>query len=278
MIGLRLCGWLLPLGFLGSTAVGQFAEEAIERGIEYEMVGFPPPFGYSGFGCGFADLDQDGDQDLVILGSIDGTVGVFENDGEGYFTDRTPDTGIGHVPEPSAVAFADYDADGDLDLYVTQIDAPNRLLRNDGAFAFTDVTASAGVADAGVGQAATWGDLNGDGLPDLHVSNYTGGVNNNDGLDALYLNLGDGTFTDIAEAQGLAYDGYGFQTVWFDYDLDNDLDLYLSNDRGHLTGRKNQLWRNDAGVLVNVSDESGAGIGLVLDGRGLRRLRWERVP
>ncbi|MCZ6697671.1 MAG: CRTAC1 family protein [Planctomycetota bacterium] len=242
-----------------------FTEEAASRGVIYSMQNYPQSYGYLGFGCGFADLDRDGDSDIVILGAADGRVGLFENNGSGQFLDRSPNSGIPTLPQGSAFAAADYDGDGDLDLYFTQLGLPNVLVRNDGGLQFTDVTAIAGVGDAGAGKGASFGDFDGDNWLDLYVCNYNGIVFGTEDMNnVLYRNNGNGTFEDVSVAQTVDDFGYGFQSVWFDYDRDGDLDLYLSNDRGHLAPlfRGNQLWRNDNGTLVNVSAGSGADLHL----------------
>ncbi|MBT5713290.1 hypothetical protein HOI71_19750, partial [Candidatus Poribacteria bacterium] len=127
----------------------------------------------------------------------------------------------------SGVAWIDYDADGDDDLYFVNgarlYDTPpgpeptNALYRNDGDGTFTDVTASAGVGHAGYGHGACVGDVDGDGDLDLYVTNY--------GANVLYRNEGDGTFTDITTPAGVGDDGWGTSSAFADYDLDGDLDL-----------------------------------------------------
>jgi hypothetical protein len=242
-----------------------FTDEAISRGVVYVM---PPPgqvVGAYGNGCGFVDLDDDGDADLVILGAASQRVGIFENNGGGVFTNRSLTSGIPILSWISAFAAADYDNDGDLDLYITRIGKPNVLARNDGGFSFTDVAAAAGVADLGAGKGAAWADFDLDGHLDLYVCNYNGIVPGTGGLNnRLYRNNGNGTFTDIAPGMGMDDHGLSFQVSWCDYDRDGDVDLYLSNDRGHQPPlfRANQLWRNDGARFTNVSEASGTKLAL----------------
>lgn len=246
-------------------AITACTEEAQLRGLVYAMQDYPQQYGVYGFGCGFADLDGDSDPDIVLIGAADGRVGLFENDGTGHFTDRSADSGIPLLGQGSAFVAADYDGDGDLDLYFTQLGLANVLVRNDGNFQFTDVTSQAGVGDLGAGKGACFGDFNGDSRLDLYLCNYNGAINGTERIDnKLFLNLGNGSFEDVSVKQSVDDHGRGFEAVWFDYDLDGDLDLYLSNDRGHLPPlfQSNQLWRNDGGQLVNVSEESGAGLAL----------------
>jgi hypothetical protein len=265
------------------------SEQAVARGLVYVMQNYPQVGGLQGFGCGFADLDADGDPDAILMGKANGLVGIFENDGHGFFTDRSLTSGIPALPEASGFAAADYNGDGLPDIYFTQTGLANVLMRNNGGFTFTNVTAAAGVGDLGAGTGPCWGDLNGDTRLDLFVPNYNGAVPGTSTInDKLYLNLGNGSFVDVSVPQGVANPGYGFQGVWFDYDQDGDVDLYLSNDRGHQPPlfEANRLWRNDNGLLVDVSGPSGAGVALFsmgvacgdFDGNGWADLYVTNLP
>lgn len=249
------------------AGVNAFTEEAIARGVVYEMglTQGPTGYGYVGFGCAIVDLDDDGDQDLVIIGGDNQRVGLFRNDGLGQFTDVSLTSGIPILQEGSALAIGDYDGDGLLDIYLTEMALPNKLMRNNGNLQFTNTAVAAGVADAGGGKGASFGDFDGDGWLDLYVNNYNGEVVGFD--NKLYQNRGDGTFNDVSVAQGVDSDANSFQSVWSDFDLDGDLDLYISNDRGASVGKPNELYRNDAGSLVDVSVASGADV--ALDSMGL---------
>ncbi len=127
------------------------------------------------------------------------------------------------------VCLFDYDADGDLDLYVVQSGdlkasgaATNRLFRNDGAGQFDDVTGAAGVGHAGYGMGACTGDYDGDGDTDLYVTNV--------GPNALFRNEGDGTFREVAAQAGVDHAGWGTSCAFLDYDLDGLADLFLANN------------------------------------------------
>jgi uncharacterized repeat protein (TIGR01451 family) len=167
----------------------------------------------------------------------------------------------------TAVAWGDYDNDGDEDLYVVNLGPggggqANVLLRNDGA-TFTDATAGAGVGDSGPGVAAAWADIDNDGHPDLFVSNRPG-------ANALYHNQGDGTFQDIAGAAGVDDpQGWGEGAAWADDDRDGLVDLYVAN----LTSAAppylpNRLFRNLDGLSfadiapTSQVDHSGNGEGI----------------
>src|SRR5215475_4701134 len=136
-----------------------------------------------------------------------------------------------YLPESSGAgcAFLDYDNDGWMDIYLVNSGkcdffTPNPPLRNalyrnnrDGTF--TDVTEKAGVAAGGYGQGVAVGDYDGDGFPDLYVTQY--------GKNILYHNNGDGTFTDVTEKAGVAAPGWSSSAAWFDYDNDGKLDLFV---------------------------------------------------
>jgi hypothetical protein len=136
-----------------------------------------------------------------------------------------------YLPETTGAgcAFVDYDSDGWMDIYLVNSGKcdffdPNPPLRNalyhnnrDGTF--TDVTAKAGVAGGGYGQGVAVGDYDGDGFPDIYVTQY--------GRNILYHNNGDGTFTEVTQKAGVSAPGWSSSAVWFDYDNDGRLDLFV---------------------------------------------------
>ncbi len=269
-----------------------FTEEAAIRGLDFIVA--ETTTGNAGYGgASFIDLDGDGDPDIVSTGRSGGLLGIYENDGTGYFIDRSATASTILLPKGGGVVGADYDADGDMDLFITQVLAADAMLRNDGNFVFTDVTATAGVAgELGAGDGATWGDYDGDGWLDLFVSNRTGSRFPDFSIskvpNRLYRNQGDGTFVDVAPALGV--DGGGSPTLtaaFVDFDLDGDADHYVGNDKG--TGCvqfTNKLYENVGGTFVDITvasntesctDTMGIGIG-DFDGNGWPDLYCTNTP
>ena len=203
---------------------GTFSERTEEAGLRGLL---------GGLNLNQADYDNDGHLDILVLrGAWLGQHGrhpnsLLRNNGDGTFTDVTFNAGLGatHYPTQTA-AWADYDADGDLDLYVGNessraLVAPGQLFRNNGDGTFTDVAASAGVLNHRFAKAVVWGDYNGDGLPDLYVSNSGGG-------NRLYRNTGRGTFVDEARRLRVRRPTESFPAWFWDVDNDGVLDLYVS--------------------------------------------------
>ncbi|MHC4947440.1 MAG: CRTAC1 family protein [Planctomycetota bacterium] len=263
LMGVLLC-WMVPMSSaaLAGTGPVPFTEEAVARGIDYVV---PQWTSIERFGCGvaFADLDGDRDPDLVVTGQASDVVGVYENDGTGHFADRSAGSGIPVMTHRSGVVAFDYDGDRDLDLYFTRMANPNVLMRNDGGFAFTDVTADAGVEHTG-GTGVAVADYDLDGWLDLYVPNYGG-------RDALFHNRADGTFRDVAVETGMADPWRGWQAVFFDMDGDADPDLYVSNDKKVATETvmHNRLYQNNGGTFVDISPWSGTDVNIYSMGIGI---------
>ncbi len=180
-----------------------------------------------------ADYDNDGHLDLLVLrGAWFGEHGqhpnsLLRNAGDGTFCDATFAAGLGqdHYPTQTA-AWADYDLDGDLDLYIGNettdtFVAPGQLLQNQGDGTFADVAPAAGVDQYAHAKAVVWGDYDGDRWPDLYVSNL--GQPNR-----LYRNQGDGTFADVAPTLGVVSPRASFPIWFWDFDNDGHLDLFVA--------------------------------------------------
>ncbi|MFT6907355.1 MAG: hypothetical protein ACJAS1_004033 [Oleiphilaceae bacterium] len=212
-----------------------------------------------GQGAIFFDADQDGDQDLYLLSGKKivkekaGKVfsnGFFINDGQGHFTDRSIKSGLNDSRFSVGVCGADYDNDGDTDLYVTNFDDNNALFVNDGSGHFSDIaTASRVVGKNGFDASCAFGDVDGDGLLDLYVSYYVNNsIKNNPNCkskqraycgphffkgprDILYRNMGDGTFSDISSTLGDHTECRSLGVIFSDLDRDGDQDILTTCDR-----------------------------------------------
>lgn len=223
---------------------GTFADITATAGAGIDHPGFT-------MGSVFGDYDNDGLIDLYLAtgGQYEIEANrLFRNLGDGTFVDVTDKAGVGLKAFTYSASFVDYDNDGDLDLYCANygVGAKNILYRNNGDGTFTDVTDIAGVGDPSWSWMGVWADVNNDRLPDLYVVNgrYPAGEPNR-----LYLNNGNGTFTDVSQKSGTADPHWGLGAAFADVDNDGDLDLFVSNYVG-----PNGLYLNDGtGVFSNAS-------------------------
>jgi hypothetical protein len=211
-------------------------------------------------GASWADYDNDGDPDLYMVQDHNVSNALFRNDGNGNFNNVENPLGVADASAGRAAPWADYDGDGDLDLYLAKsssITGGNALFQNPGdGTAFTNVAGAAFVGDAEPTFGAGWADYDNDGDLDLATANWLA-------ANRLYDNNGDGTFTDRAFEFGMNDAQQGRGLSWADYDNDGDFDLYVANG----AGGANLLYRNDS-VLNNwlqvdlvgtVSNRSGLG-------------------
>jgi len=210
-----------------------------------------------GFGQGTAwgDFDGDGLPDLYVS-NLSGVNALYLNLSGGLFTDVSISSGTGDPASSFSCAWADYDRDGDQDLYVTNRNAPNRLYRNNNDGTFSDVAVSAGV-DGGMvyGQAAAWADYDLDGKVDLFVANRYA-------QNFLFRNLGNGTFERADSTAGFSGTDAHRGAAWADYDDDGDPDLFVSVNLS-----PNILYENQGdGTFIDVApslglDDAGPGTG-----------------
>ncbi|MBN1418222.1 MAG: VCBS repeat-containing protein, partial [Planctomycetes bacterium] len=251
----------------------------------------------TGSGCAFLDADGDGHIDIYFVNGcyVPGvsdedsdekdTVAknrLFRNRGDGTFEDITDKSGAGDPRFGMAAVCADYDVDGDTDIYVTNY-GRNTLYRNDGKGNFTDVTEEAGVGCTLWSVGAVFLDYDRDGDCDLYVGNYLkfdpeyrlyyeadefpGPLSYPGQPDVLYRNDGDGTFTDVTKEAGVANKGRAMGVIAADFDGDGRVDIYVAND-----AMENYLYHNEgdgtfsdtglmSGTAFSANGDSSASMG-----------------
>jgi hypothetical protein len=239
----------------------------------------------------FFDFDNDGWLDIFLVdgGSLVDPVTagrarhrLYRNRGNDTFEDATTRSGIMHTQYGMGACAADYDNDGFIDLYVTNV-GPNVLYHNNGGKTFTDVTRAAGVGSRSFASSCAFGDVDRDGYVDLFVTNYVDARLDNNIFcgdtaaqirvychplnfaplsSVLYHNNHDGTFTDVSQNAGIAqHRGNGLGIVFGDYDDDGWVDMFVANDT-----TPNFLYHNDgAGTFTDVALASG--VAVASDGR-----------
>jgi hypothetical protein len=223
--------------------------------------------------AGFQDYDGDGDLDLYVgaeaAGSNHYASQLFRNNGDGTFTDRAKEAGVENVRFAKAVAWGDYDDDGDPDLFVSNF-GDNRLYRNNGDGTFTDVAPELLPPKPAPETFPTWFfDFDNDGDLDLFVADYRlqparvsasyFGATFEDGGPLLYRNDG-GRFVDVGREVGMARPAMPMGANYGDLDNDGWLDIYLGTGEPDLASlMPNQMYRNAGGRFVDVTFAGGFG-------------------
>ena len=224
-----------------------FDDVASQIGVNYS-------YGDSEYGGGvsFADFDNDGWDDLTYASESGVDIYFFKNV-EGVFNLVTFN-GISNTNKAKQVIWVDYDNDGDKDLFVTALEGKNSFYINDGEMNFTDISSIIGIFQTDLfSYGASFGDIDNDGDLDLFISNRSPEDHN-------YLYRNDsGTYVDITSTSGILLDGeLSFCSIFFDYDKDGLLDLYVSNDKEE---NINRLYKNlGDGIFQDVSISSNAGV------------------
>lgn len=224
-------------------------------------------------GTSWADYNNDGNEDLLVAGNH---LKLYKNNGNGTFRLAT-DSGIRKNGTASSGLFGDYDNDGCRDLYLVSSSRiySDQLFHNNCDGSFTNVTVKSGIDDQLLGKGASWADYNNDGYLDIYVANFSspeqGGRVVHPNL--FYRNNGNGTFTNIIDAAHVpGYSTCGvvsvwskntkivngpdkpsFQPVWFDYNNDGKIDLFVADD-----GNASPLYKNNGdGTFTEVTKEAG---------------------
>jgi hypothetical protein len=239
-------------------------------------------------GCAFFDYDGDKDLDIYLvngvyiegLSHIQGrkykdklSNALYRNNGDRSFSDVTEEAGVGHKGMGMAVLTADYDNDGDQDIFVSNY-GPNVFYLNNGNGTFTDITRRAGLDNNLFGIGSTFLDYDQDGFLDLYVGNYIeydpdyqyfyaadrfpGPLAYHGQCDVLYHNNGDGTFTDVTKQAGVNNpEGRAMGVTSCDFDNDGDWDIFVAND-----AMENYLYRNNSDeTFTNIALRTATGFG-----------------
>ena len=211
------------LASAGSAAAQQFSNVTATSGAQYLM---------RSTNLAWGDYDGDGDFDIYVTNWATQyeplpVNALWRNEGEGNFADVTDAAHLGQEHfladggNSTAAAWADYDNDGDMDLFFVNREQEYALLRNDGG-TVTEVFCALSMANMEVGQKSSWADYDNDGDLDLYLANI--------GANALYRNDGGDSFEDVSAAAGVRYTGANWLSagaVWSDYDGDGYIDLFL---------------------------------------------------
>ena len=302
---MRRSVWPVCAGVLATVAVSAatpvvFTDVTDQAGLDF--VHHNGAFGKKympetlGAGGVWLDVDDDGWQDIVLVNSTSwpersdaGThAALYRNERDGTFTNITSGSGLDSPLYGIGGAAADFDDDGDVDIYLTAL-GQNRLLRGQGDGTFVDVTDASGTGDPGFSTSAVWFDYDNDGDLDLFVANYVEWSPETDlycTLDGeaksyctpesyrgqsstLYRNRGDGTFEDVTVAAGISSpSAKALSATMFDVDSDGWMDVFVTNDT-----QPNQLFQNRgdgtfddvaviAGVAFNEAGVARAGMGV----------------
>ncbi len=209
---------------------GTFSEKSIAAGVE-DANRIP-------FCLGFTDYNQDRWPDLYIANDRNSRNTLLRNNKDGTFTDVSEASGAGVEIDAMNMGLGDFDNDGDEDIYVTNIENGNYLLRNDGGV-FTNVAAEQGVGFYGIGWGASWIDGNLDGWLDLYVS---GSLVGSDQISSAYYQ-NEGAATGFSQPQGIGFVGdtvYSWSNAVGDFNRDNRPDIAVLNQAPY----PSQLWRN----------------------------------
>ncbi len=258
--------FFLGFGSLALQAQEGFRDVTIEAGINHSFRVFQGTFGG---GAAVFDFNNDGAEDLFLAGGVGGDA-LYRNNGDGTFLNVAREAGLtgNDTLITQGAVTADVNKDGFIDIYVTTIAsssfgrvlprARDILYLNDGEGHFIDASKAFGLTDETFSTGAAFGDVNGDGFPDLFVGHYfdqfegdldkiNAGVitgSQRPSRDHLYLNSNGTSFINVSDKFGIGHEGFGFGGVFTDFDNDRDLDLYVINDFGN-RATKNKLYVND---------------------------------
>jgi hypothetical protein len=247
-----------PFRFFQNMGNGTFTDITAATGL-----GDPQSHGY---GLSWADFDEDGDVDAFVSTCGSGTINrLFRSNlagmGSLLYSEIAAAAGVNYQPNTYGADFADFDEDGDFDLFVAgAMGEPNHLYRNDGVLPMLDVALAAGVYGPPTnGHGGDVGDVDNDGWQDIYVHDFSG-------ANRLYRNLGSMTFALVPNAGG-ANDATatGYDCAFVDFDDDGDLDIHAG------TSGRDRLYRNAGNanhwlqVLLEGTKDNRSGIGATVE-------------
>ncbi|MEO7976475.1 FG-GAP-like repeat-containing protein [Flavobacterium sp.] len=212
------------------------------------------------------DFNNDNYLDIITSDwSLDGVMHYYQNNKKGSYEDHSKTSEIGRFKGGLNMIQADYDNDGDTDIFVLRGAwmnkygrQPNSLLRNNGNDTFTDVTIKSGLYSEFPTQAATWNDFNNDGYLDLFIGNESSG--NQSYPSELYLNNQDGTFTNVAHEAKCDVVSFIKGVTSADYDNDGDIDLFLSGMNKKKILLQNTGLKKGIPQFLDVTDKAGLAV------------------
>ncbi len=235
------------------TAQIDFVNQATALGVEMTAGDLE-----YGSGISFCDFNSDGWDDISIATSSGNQSEFYLNEQDGTFT-RQNFTLTDNNVQGRQIIWADYDNDGDKDLFIISNLNGNHLYNNNGSLVFTDVTAAAGLPTTNIESwGASFGDINNDGYLDIFISNRDESFMQ---PNLLFLNNQDGTFTDISVSAGIHTTSHlSFCCAFFDYNNDGWQDIYVANDKDF---NENFLYHNNGdNTFTNVAHSAGVDIAI----------------
>ncbi len=205
-----------PMHFFHNNGDGTFSDRSAQSGLASQV---------GGLNLIQTDYNNDGCLDILVMRGgweVAQRKSLLRNNCNGTFTDVTAEAGLGEPSASQTAVWLDINNDGFVDLYVGNENEPNQMFLNNGNGTFKDISRSSGTDLTMFTKAVVAADYDGDGYPDLFVSNYRGD-------SVLFHNNHDGTFTDVAPQAGVQASGHGFPAWFFDYDNDGRPDILASS-------------------------------------------------
>jgi tetratricopeptide (TPR) repeat protein len=247
-----------PIRFFHNNGDGTFSDRTEQAGLLNQL---------GGLNIIQADYNNDGCMDILVLRGgweFAQRKSLLRNNCDGTFTDVTDASGLGaYLTSTQAAAWADIDNDGYLDLFIANENSPALLFHNKGDGTFEEIGHAAGIDQTGFSKGVAAADYDGDGFTDFYVTNQIG-------VNWLYHNNGNKTFTEVGRQAGVQAPAYSFATWFFDYDNDGWPDLFVTSYmssmdevlKTYVGGTHNQetlkLYRNKHdGTFEDVSAQVG---------------------